>query len=160
MMFKPLDFHALRVPFRIVVCSKVKVLLRYQEADNSEFTTLVRTRRASVTKWRVFHQDDQGGKKDPDLQISSDLNIMDSNQRHSMLAVRSRRWTKMSTRCHHRQLISSWCMHHLESGQRNRFVTKSGPIEWRMLPVKSEFLVQFYCICQNVCLMIVIWCLT
>ena len=79
MMFKPLDFHALRVPFRIVVCSKVKVLLRYQEADNSEFTTLVRTRRASVTKWRVFHQDDQGGKKDPDLQISSDLNIMDSN---------------------------------------------------------------------------------
>ena len=107
MMFKPLDFHALRVPFRIVVCSKVKVLLRYQEADNSEFTTLVRTRRASVTKWRVFHQDDQGGKKDPDLQISSDLNIMDSNQRHSMLAVRSRRWTKMSTRCHHRQLISS-----------------------------------------------------
>jgi len=105
MMSKPLDFHALRVPFRIVVCSKVKVLLRYQE-DNSEFTTLVRTRRASVTKWRVFHQDDQRGKKDPDLQISSDLNILDTNQRNSMLAVCSRRWTKMPARCRYSQFIS------------------------------------------------------
>ena len=100
MMFKPLDFHALRVPFRIVVCSKVKVLLRYQEADNSEFTTLVRTRRASVTKWRVFHQDDQKKDQHPDLQISTDdLNILETDQCHPMLAMRRCGWTKVPTRC-------------------------------------------------------------